>query len=157
MTSRSFWWNEIKDLIARIKMHILKAKLPFYPPCEVKCRLQNGVSTTITINARLPWSLKFNRLKREFFFWVAFFMELNQLGCYSRGKAKTNSSFPRSTQLNGMSFSYPNSHNWFSTNLMNSHKTSHMLYILTKNLLNEPKNNSHHMPIHIYSLPIKDK
>ena len=31
--------------MARIKMHIPKAKLPFYPPCEVKCRLQNGVST----------------------------------------------------------------------------------------------------------------
>ena len=31
--------------MARIKMHISKAKLPFYPPCEVKCRLQNGVST----------------------------------------------------------------------------------------------------------------
>ena len=27
-----------------IKMHIPKAKLPFYPPCEVKCMLQNGVS-----------------------------------------------------------------------------------------------------------------
>ena len=26
-------------------MHIPKAKFPFYPPCEVKCRLQNGVST----------------------------------------------------------------------------------------------------------------
>ena len=26
-------------------MHISKAKLPFYPPCEVKCRLQNWVST----------------------------------------------------------------------------------------------------------------
>ena len=31
--------------MARIKMHIPKAKLPFYPPCKVKCRLQNGVST----------------------------------------------------------------------------------------------------------------
>ena len=31
--------------MARIKMHISKVKLPFYPPCEVKCRLQNGVST----------------------------------------------------------------------------------------------------------------
>ena len=31
--------------MARIKMHIPKEKLPFYPPCEVKCRLQNGVST----------------------------------------------------------------------------------------------------------------
>ena len=30
--------------MARIEMHISKAKLPFYPPCEVKCRLQNGVS-----------------------------------------------------------------------------------------------------------------
>ena len=29
----------------RIKMHISKVKLPFYPLCEVKCRLQNGVST----------------------------------------------------------------------------------------------------------------
>ena len=26
-------------------MHISKVKLPFYPPCEIKCRLQNGVST----------------------------------------------------------------------------------------------------------------
>ena len=31
--------------MARIKMHIPKVKLPFYPPCEVKCRLQNEVST----------------------------------------------------------------------------------------------------------------
>ena len=31
--------------MAKIKMHIPKVKLPFYPPCEVKCRLQNGVST----------------------------------------------------------------------------------------------------------------
>ena len=44
-TSRSFWWNEIKDLMTRIKMHISKVKLPFYPPCEVKCGLQNRVST----------------------------------------------------------------------------------------------------------------
>ena len=33
--------------MARIKMHIPKAKLPYYPPCEVKCRLQNGMSTII--------------------------------------------------------------------------------------------------------------
>ena len=32
--------------MTRIKKHISKAKLPFYPPCEVKCGLQNGVSTT---------------------------------------------------------------------------------------------------------------
>ena len=32
--------------MARIKKHIPKAKLPFYSPCEVKCRLQNGMSTT---------------------------------------------------------------------------------------------------------------
>ena len=25
-------------------MHIFKVKLPFYPPCEVKCGLQNEVS-----------------------------------------------------------------------------------------------------------------
>ena len=31
--------------MARIKMLIPKAKLPFYPPYEVKYRLQNGVST----------------------------------------------------------------------------------------------------------------
>ena len=31
--------------MAIIKMHIPKAKLPFYPPYEVKYRLQNGVST----------------------------------------------------------------------------------------------------------------
>jgi len=32
--------------VATIKMPIFKVKLPFYPPCEVKCRLQNGVSTS---------------------------------------------------------------------------------------------------------------
>ena len=31
--------------MTRIKMHISKVKLPFYPPCEVKCGLQNTVST----------------------------------------------------------------------------------------------------------------
>ena len=36
--------------MTRIKMHISKVKLPFYPPCEVKCRLQNGVSTNIRKN-----------------------------------------------------------------------------------------------------------
>ena len=40
--------------MARIKMHIPKAKLPFYPPCEVKCRLQNGVSTLTNSQINLP-------------------------------------------------------------------------------------------------------
>ena len=31
----------------RIKMHISKVKLPFDPPCEVKCGLQNRVSTRV--------------------------------------------------------------------------------------------------------------
>ena len=31
--------------MTKIKMHISKVKLPFYPPCEVKCELQNRVST----------------------------------------------------------------------------------------------------------------
>ena len=31
--------------MTRIKMHISKAKLPFYPLGEVKCRFQNEVST----------------------------------------------------------------------------------------------------------------
>ena len=31
--------------MTRIKRHIFKVKLPFYPPCEVKYGLQNGVST----------------------------------------------------------------------------------------------------------------
>ena len=43
--------------MARIKMHIPKAKLPFYPPCEVKCRLQNGVSTMVE-EATLDGGLK---------------------------------------------------------------------------------------------------
>ena len=30
--------------MARINMHISKVKLPFYPPYEVKCELQNEVS-----------------------------------------------------------------------------------------------------------------
>ena len=35
--------------MTRIKMHISKAKLPFYPPYEIKCRLQNGVSTAVIV------------------------------------------------------------------------------------------------------------
>ena len=31
--------------MTRIKMHISNVKLPFDPPCEVKCGLQNRVST----------------------------------------------------------------------------------------------------------------
>ena len=31
----------------RIKMHIFKVKLPFHPPCEVKCGLQNGMLTVV--------------------------------------------------------------------------------------------------------------
>ena len=41
--------------MARIKMHIPKAKLPFYPPYEVKCRLQNGVSTHVDRRVRLKF------------------------------------------------------------------------------------------------------
>ena len=33
--------------MTRIKVHISNVKLPFYPPCEVKCRLQNRVSTCL--------------------------------------------------------------------------------------------------------------
>ena len=33
--------------MTRIKRHISKVKLPFYPPCEVKCELQNRVSTIV--------------------------------------------------------------------------------------------------------------
>ena len=36
--------------MTRIKIHISNVKLPFYPPCEIKCGLQNRVSTTTTIN-----------------------------------------------------------------------------------------------------------
>jgi len=35
----------MKYIVATIKMPIFKMKLPFYSPCEVKCELQNGVST----------------------------------------------------------------------------------------------------------------
>ena len=31
--------------MTRIKIHISNVKLPFYTPCEVKCGLQNRVST----------------------------------------------------------------------------------------------------------------
>ena len=33
--------------MTRIKIHISNVKLPFYPPCEVKCGLQNRVSTAV--------------------------------------------------------------------------------------------------------------
>jgi len=35
--------------MTRIKMHIFKVKLPFYPPSEVKCELQNEVSTNFRL------------------------------------------------------------------------------------------------------------
>ena len=35
--------------MTKIKIHIFNVKLPFYPPCEVKYRLQNGVSTSIQL------------------------------------------------------------------------------------------------------------
>ena len=35
--------------MTKMKMRISKAKLPFYPPYEVKCGLQNGVLTYIYI------------------------------------------------------------------------------------------------------------
>ena len=34
--------------MTRIKIHISNVKLPFYPPCEVKCGLQNRVSTALS-------------------------------------------------------------------------------------------------------------
>ena len=37
-------------------MHIFKVELPFYPPCEVKCGLQNEVSTRCAFWA---WNLFF--------------------------------------------------------------------------------------------------
>ena len=48
--------------MARIKMHIPKAKLPFYPPYEVKCRLQNGVSTIPSQINSLMYSSKQSNL-----------------------------------------------------------------------------------------------
>ena len=39
--------------MTRIKIHISNVKLPFYPLCEVKCRLQNRVSTIAKIQANL--------------------------------------------------------------------------------------------------------
>ena len=55
--------------MARIKMHIPKAKLPFYPPYEVKCRLQNGVSTTYRV-------LEFKELEYCVVYMVLEFKEL---------------------------------------------------------------------------------
>ena len=37
--------------MTRIKMHMPKVKLPFYLPCKVKYKLQNGVSTYITVES----------------------------------------------------------------------------------------------------------
>ena len=39
--------------MTKIKNHIFNVKLPFYPPCEFKYRLQNGVSTPVD-NLCLP-------------------------------------------------------------------------------------------------------
>ena len=49
--------------MTRIKMHISKVKLHFYPLCEVKYRLQNEVST-------LCYSTKYGRVWLFFLFLV---------------------------------------------------------------------------------------
>ena len=36
--------------MTRIKMHISKMKLPFYPSCEIKCWLQNRVSNNCQLD-----------------------------------------------------------------------------------------------------------
>ena len=36
--------------MATIKIPISNMKLPFYSPCEIKCRMQNGVSTVRFLN-----------------------------------------------------------------------------------------------------------
>ena len=43
--------------MTRIKMHISNVKLPFYPPCEVKCGLQSRVSTRqlAYTTAKISW------------------------------------------------------------------------------------------------------
>ena len=42
--------------MTKIKMHISKVKLPFYPLCEVKYGLQNRVSTvTYVANRIMTW------------------------------------------------------------------------------------------------------
>ena len=44
--------------MTRIKIHISNVKLPFYPPCEVKCGLQNRVSTHIGIKVAAGLKVK---------------------------------------------------------------------------------------------------
>ena len=56
--------------MGRIKMHVPKTKLPFYPSCEVKCRLQNGVSTHTNIYFSLNDTLI-----------CIFFHQVSELGC----------------------------------------------------------------------------
>ena len=43
--------------MTKIKIHIFNVKLPFYPPCEVKYRLQNGVSTIDDVDSFVNHSL----------------------------------------------------------------------------------------------------
>ena len=38
--------------MATFKIPIFRVKLPFYPPCKVKCGLQNGVSIYIDTHTR---------------------------------------------------------------------------------------------------------
>ena len=67
MTSRFDHYNIkiIKDLMTRIKMHIYKVKLPFYPPYEVKCGLQNRVSTSCSPEVKVMVVRTSNRLQRR--------------------------------------------------------------------------------------------
>ena len=51
--------------MTRIKMHIFKAKLPFYPPCEVKWGLQNGMSTSSYVIVAGETETKDKRKERD--------------------------------------------------------------------------------------------
>ena len=44
--------------MARIKIYISKKKLPFYPPCEVKCELQYGVPTECLPMVTTKWGFQ---------------------------------------------------------------------------------------------------
>ena len=71
--------------MARIKMHIPKAKLPFYPPYEVKYRLQNGLSTHVHVEIDVSKPLCRGRkvaLDDDNERWIAFKYEKLPNFCY---------------------------------------------------------------------------
>ena len=68
--------------MTRIKIHISNVKLPFYPPCEVKCGLQNRMSTACR-SSFLKKAVRFSFLHGRL---LSLWKSMGKIDCVDLGK-----------------------------------------------------------------------